>query len=147
VEDAIRGTLTKPIVVGGATVIPAGAELTGIVVEANESGRVKGRASIVLQFERLVVGSDSHDIRTARITREAESSQRSDIKKGGIGAGVGAIVGGIVGGGKGAAIGAGVGGTGAVLATKGNEVQLPAGTTLTTTLREALTVSVPVAGR
>ena len=46
------------------------------------------------------------------------------MKKGGAGAGLGAIVGGIAGGGQGAAIGAVAGGTGAVLATKGREVEI-----------------------
>lgn len=147
VEDRVRGTLAQPIVVSGRTVVPAGAEMTGTVMDAKESGRVKGRASIAFQFERLIVGDVSHDIRTARISRQAASSQRDDLVKGGIGAGVGAIVGGIVGGGKGAAIGAGAGGAGAVLATKGKEVRLPAGTTVTTTLQDPLTLPVPLGGK
>jgi len=130
--------------VSGATVVPEGAEVSGTVIEAKESGRVKGKAFVSFRFERLIVRDESHDIQTARITKQAASSRRSDIVKGGIGAGVGAIVGGIVGGGKGAAIGAGVGGTGAVLATRGNEIRLPIGTVVTTTLQESVTLSVPV---
>ena len=83
-------------------------------------------------------------IRTPRITREAETNRKEDVKKGGIGAGAGAIVGGIAGGGKGAAIGAAVGGTGAVLATKGEELEMPAGASIDTTLSDAITVLVPV---
>ena len=56
---------------------------------------------------------------------------------------IGAIVGGIAGGGSGAAIGATVGGAGTVLATKGHEVALPAGTRVTTRLLEAIKVEVP----
>jgi hypothetical protein len=147
VEDTVRGTLARAIVIDGATVVPAGAELTGTVTDAKESGRVKGRASVAFQFERLVVRDETHNIRTARIARQAEPDRKGDLTKGGIGAGVGAVVGGIVGGGKGAAIGAGAGGAGTVLATKGKEVRLPAGTTVTTTLQEPLTVAVPVADR
>jgi hypothetical protein len=145
VEDRVTGTLEQPIVVSGVTVVPAGAEVTGSVLEANRSGRVKGRASIAFRFERLNVGGESHEIRTARITTEAAANQRDDLKKGAIGAGVGAIVGGIVGGGKGAAIGAGAGGAGTVLATRGDEVELSSGTTVTTTLQQPMTLSVPVA--
>jgi hypothetical protein len=108
---------------------------------------VKGRASIAFRFERLIVRDESHDIRTARISRQAASSQRDDLKKGGIGAGVGAVVGGIVGGKKGAVIGAGAGGAGAVLATKGNEIRLPAGTTVTTTLQDAVTIPIPLTAK
>jgi len=144
VEDPVRGTLSRPLVVSGTTAIPAGAEVVGSVLEANESGRVKGKAALAFRFDRMIVGDERHDIRTARVTRAAASSRNSDIKKGAIGAGVGAVVGGIVGGAKGAAIGAGAGGTGAVLATKGNEVRLASGSIVTTTLQQALTVRVPL---
>jgi len=144
VEDSVHGTLAKPIVVGGKTVVPQGAEISGVVTEANESGRVKGRASIALQFDRLVVRDESHQIRTARVRREAEADTSGDVKKGALGAGAGAIIGGIAGGGKGAAIGAAVGGAGTVLATKGKEISLPEGSTVTTTLQESLTVAVPI---
>jgi hypothetical protein len=140
IEDSVRGTIAEPVVVSDTTVVPEGAEVTGTVMDAKRSGRVKGRASVAFRFDRLTVGGERYDIRTARITRVAASSRRDDLKKGGIGAGLGAIVGGIIGGGKGAAIGAGAGGAGAVLATRGNEIRLPAGTTVTTTLQEALTV-------
>jgi hypothetical protein len=51
-----------------------------------------------------------------------------------------------MGGGSGAAKGAAIGGgagTGAVLATRGDEVRLPAGTPLSVTLAAPLTVRVP----
>jgi hypothetical protein len=144
VEDPINGTLAKSIVASGRTAVPAHSKLLGVVMEANESGRVKGKASIRFQFDRLVVRGETHKIQTTPVRREAESSTKDDVKKGGIGAGVGAVVGGIAGGGTGAAVGAAVGGTGTVLATKGKEVRLPAGTTITTTLQEPLTVLVPI---
>jgi hypothetical protein len=145
VEDQVRGKLTKAIIVGGTTVVPAGSEVIGAIIEANESGRVKGRASVSVRFDRLTVRGESHRIKTARIAREAASSTKSDVKKGAVGAGAGAIVGGIAGGGTGAAIGAGVGGAATVLATKGKEVELAAGTTLSTRLLDAVKVQVPMA--
>ena len=48
----------------------------------------------------------------------------------GAGAGVGAIIGGVLGGVKGAITGILIGGTGAVVATEGKDVELPAGTVL-----------------
>ena len=69
---------------------------------------------------------------------------RGDAKKGGIGAGLGAVVGGIAGGGSGAAIGAVAGGAGTVLATKGREVEVPAGTVVTVLVQKPLTVRVPI---
>jgi hypothetical protein len=56
------------------------------------------------------------------------------------------VIGAIAGGKKGAVVGGTVGGaagTGVVLATRGDEVALAAGTALTTTLTQALVVRVP----
>ncbi len=144
VEDPVEGRLARPIVVSHTTVLPAGARVMGSVIDAKRSGRVKGRASIAVRFDRVVVHGEPYQIQTARITREATASTKSDVKKGGIGAGVGAIVGGIAGGGKGAAIGGVVGGAGTVMATRGKEVQLAAGTTLSTRLTSPLEVRVAV---
>ena len=55
VEDTVRGTLAKPIVIAGETVVPAGAELAGTVTESSQSGRVKGRAMVAFVFDRLTV--------------------------------------------------------------------------------------------
>jgi hypothetical protein len=143
VEDPVRGTLTSPIVLNGVTAVPAGVEVVGTVREAKRSGRVKGRASIAFRFDRLVVHKERLAIHTAAVSREAKASTGKDVKSGAIGGGAGAIVGGIVGGGKGAAIGAGVGGASAVLVTRGDEVRLPAGTTVHTTLQQPLKVLVP----
>jgi hypothetical protein len=144
VEDVVLGSLAQPLVVSGTTVLPAGSELRGTVLQSTRSGRVKGKASIAFRFDRVTVRGEPLVIQTARIAREATSSSGSDVKKGAIGGGVGAIVGGIAGGGTGAAIGAAAGATGTVLATRGNEVRLPAGTTVTTTLQKPLTILVPI---
>jgi hypothetical protein len=78
------------------------------------------------------------------VKQEAAANTKQDAKKGAVGGGLGAVVGGIAGGGKGAAIGAVAGSAGTVLATKGNEVELEAGTVVSTTLQEPLKVLVPV---
>jgi len=144
VEDAVRGSIAKAVVIDGLTALPEGTPLSGTVVDASESGRVKGRASVGFKFDRMSIRSESQKIQTATVTREAAADKKSDVKKGGIGAGLGAVVGGVVGGGKGAAIGAVAGGTGTVLATKGDEIEVPAGTIVSVLLQEPLTVSVPL---
>jgi outer membrane lipoprotein SlyB len=143
VEDAVKGSLAKPVLVSGTTALPEGTQLSGSVMDAQASGRVKGRASLAFRFNRLVVRGETVDVRTATVTREAAADTKSDVKKGGIGAGIGAVVGGVVGGGKGAAIGAVAGGAGTVLATKGDEVKLPSGTAVTVRLQDPLTITVP----
>ena len=144
VEDAVKGSIARPVVIDGATAIPEGTPISGAVVEANESGRVKGRASVSFKFDRMSIRNESQKIHAAAVTREAAADKKSDVKKGGIGAGLGAVVGGVIGGGKGAAIGAVAGGTGTVLATKGDEIEVPAGTVVSVLLQEPLTVTVPI---
>ena len=144
VEDPVKGSLAKPVVVSGLTAIPSGSQISGTVTDAKESGRVKGRATIAFRFDRMVVRDESIRIHAAPLTREAAKDTASDVKKGGLGAGVGAIVGGVVGGGKGAAIGAVAGGAGTVMATKGKEVQVASGTVVPVLLQEPITVQVPI---
>jgi hypothetical protein len=147
VEDTVRAALVKPLVIDGVTVVPAGAEVVGAVLEAVEAGRVKGRASVAFRFDRLRAWNESHQIRTERIAREAESTRGDDAKKVGIGAGAGAVIGAIAGGKKGAAVGGAIGagtGTGVALATRGDEVVFAAGTTVTTRLEEPVSILVPI---
>jgi len=146
-DQPVRATVAKPVVVAGMEVIPHGALVTGAVVSAERSGKVKGRASIALRFNEVTVMNTPYRITTARIAREAEATKGSDAKKIGIGAGVGTAIGAIAGGGKGAAIGAGVGGaagTGVVLATRGKEVSIPAGATLKTEITETVRIIMPM---
>jgi hypothetical protein len=144
VEDLVKGALARPIVVEGLTVVPQGAELRGVVTDAKSSGRVKGKASIGLAFDRVVVRGEPHDIQTAPLVLGAEDKKSDDVKKGAVGGGLGAVVGGIAGGGTGAAIGAVAGATGTVLATKGREVQVQAGAVVEVLLQSPLTVRVPL---
>jgi hypothetical protein len=149
VEDAVRATLRTPVTAEGVQALPVGTAVLGHVTSAQRSAKVKGRASIGVRFNTIdMPGDGGHEtIRTGTIVRIAPATKKKDTAKIGIGAGAGAVIGGIVGGGSGAAKGAAIGGgagTGAVLATRGDEVRLPAGTPLTVKLTAPLTVRVPV---
>ena len=146
-EQTVRGRVATPVIISGMTVIAEGAPVTGTVVAVERSGRVKGRASITLRFNRVTVASTPYTINTARIVRQAEATKGEDATKIGIGAGAGAAIGAIAGGKKGAAIGAGVGGgagTGAVLATRGKEITIPSGASLRTTIQETVRITAPM---
>jgi hypothetical protein len=143
IEEPVQATLARAIVLNGTTVVPAGSPVTGYVTQAERSGRVKGRARIGVRFNALRVDGTRYRVQTAAITRVAPGTKKDDAVKIGIGAGAGAIVGAITGGKKGAAIGSAVGGgggTGVVLATRGKEVALARGTTVTTRLTAPLTI-------
>jgi hypothetical protein len=44
VEDPVSARVREAVVIDGQTVVPTGASLSGVVTEADDSGRVKGRA-------------------------------------------------------------------------------------------------------
>src|SRR5437899_1777999 len=89
VEDPVKGSLAKPVTVSGFTAIPSGAQISGNVTAAEESGRVKGKATIAFRFNRLVVRDEAIPIQTAQVTRVAAQDTAGDVKKGGLGAGAG----------------------------------------------------------
>jgi hypothetical protein len=145
VEDAVRAELRSPVVVKGETVLPTGTEVTGVVTDVKDSGRVKGRARVAFRFASLSHRGERYTIKTAPIAQQAAASKGDDAKKIAIGAGAGAALGALLGGGSGAAKGAalgGAGGTGVVLATKGKAVHLSPGASVTTRLTAPLTVRV-----
>jgi hypothetical protein len=150
VDDPVRAHVTKPLSIGGVVAVPAGSSVSGAVVEAVRSGRVKGLAHVGIRFNRLRPAKDgeTYTIRTAEITRTAKSEKKKDAAKIGIGAGAGAAVGALLGGGKGAAIGAGVGaggGTAYVMSERGQEISIAKGAAVTVQLTEPVSVHVKMA--
>src|SRR5262245_531399 len=124
--DEFMASLAAPLVVGGKTVLEKGTKVRGRVIDAEGSGRVKGLANIRLALTGIVDGAKNIPIVTKPFVAEAESTKGRDAAMAGGAAGVGAAIGAITGGKKGAGVGAIVGGaagTGAVLATKGKEVE------------------------
>src|SRR5437879_13631565 len=53
--DSFMASLAEPIVVDGKTILEKGTRVRGRVIDAKESGRVKGRASIELTDRKSVV--------------------------------------------------------------------------------------------
>lgn len=147
VEDRVDGSLTRAVLIDGDEVLPSGAPMRGAVTEALRAGRVKGRARLAVRFTSVTIDDEELRVTTAPIVREAEGTKKEDAAKIGIGAGAGAIIGAIAGGKKGAATGGAIGagaGTGVVLGTRGDEVAIASGATVTTTLSAPLVVRVRV---
>jgi hypothetical protein len=145
VEMPVSARLRRDVDVDGVTVLPAGAVVDGEVIDVERPGRVQGRARLGLRFTSVTVDGRREDIRTNPVMFEGEATKREDATKIGAGAGIGAVIGGIVGGGSGAAKGAAIGGaagTGAVLATRGRDVELGPGADVNATLASATTVDV-----
>jgi hypothetical protein len=129
-EDAVEATLAEPIRADERTAIPEGSVLRGHVLVAQRSGKTKGLARLAVSFDRLVVNGKTYAIEASPIDVTAEKSTKRDAGIIGGAAAAGAIIGGIKDGGSGAVKGGligGAAGTGAVLLTRGKEVEMPAG--------------------
>jgi hypothetical protein len=134
-EQPVNGHLSRPLLVNGMVVAPAGSTMLGYVTSARRSGKVKGRAYIAIRFTALSPkgSGERYRIQTAAIGRQAPATKAADTAKVAAPAAGGAIVGGLIGGKKGALVGSAIGGgggTAVVLSTRGKEVGIPRGSAL-----------------
>ena len=141
--QSFSASLVDPVEVGGKTVIPAGAEARGTVVDAKPLGRFKGGALLSVQLTSITIHGTEHQIQTSAVSQtEKGKGKRTAVLAGG-GAGLGALVGALAGGGKGAAIGAaagaGAGGAGAAF-TGNKEIVMPAESAVTFKLAQSIEV-------
>lgn len=141
--EPFSATLSSPIAVGDAVVIPKGTAASGIVREAKSAGRFKGGAVLALTLTSLTVKEHKYEIETSTPAMTTKGrGKRSAEMIGGGGAG-GAIIGALAGGGKGAAIGAAIGaaaGTGGAGFTGKRDITLPAETGLSFKLLQPLEI-------
>jgi hypothetical protein len=143
VEDPVVASLSDDVTVDGEELLPKGAEVHGHVVSSVRSGRTKGRARIVVAFTEIRVNTRSYPIDATGFDVTAGSSKGKDAKIAGGAAAAGVLIGGIAGGGSGALKGGLIGGAAggaAVLATRGVEVELKAGTAYKIELKKSLRV-------
>jgi len=141
--ESFSGTVAHAVVVGGSTAIPAGAKVSGTVVDAKPLGRFAGGASLTLRLNSVDINGADHAIKTSAVAEtEKGKGKRTAVLAGG-GAAVGALIGGLAGGGKGAGIGAlagGGAGTGGAAFTGNKDIVLPAESALTFTLAQPLEI-------
>ena len=148
VGNRVRVRVAKPVEIDGMTLVPAGAIIGGVVTEAVPVKKIGGAASLGLRFDTLELPDGATTGITANLLEKGKSETGKDA---------GTIAGATAGGAllgrllskndktKGTLIGAAVGaaaGTGAAAATKGQEVELPAGTPLTLRLEQAISITV-----
>ena len=109
--DRFLASLAESVVINGATLLQKGTKVRGRVIEAEGSGRVKGRASIRLALTDIVQGDRMVAIITDPLNATADSSTTRDAE---------------------------ITGTGVVLATKGKEVRYDSETRLNFTLTNSV---------
>ena len=140
-EDPVVAEVAEDVVVDGDVLLPKGSEVHGRVLTAVRSGRVKGRARLVVTFDQVRTDGRTLRIDATGFDVTAASSKGKDAKIAGGAAAAGAIIGAIASGGSGAVKGGAIGGAAggaAVLATRGQEVELPAGSRYKIELRKSL---------
>lgn len=147
VEQAVTAHLARAVSVRGQTVLPEGSRVGGVVTDAKRSAKVKGRAHLALRFDTLTPRGDDqrYTIQTTAVGRTAPGTKKKDALEIGLPAAGGAAIGALIGGKKGALIGTAAGGgagTAVVLSTRGKEVHLGQGASLTLRLTAPVTIRV-----
>ncbi len=143
--DRFQALLDQDLMADGRVVVPRGSRLVGVVEDALEGGRIKGRASLTVVLTELQLGDGRHELTTNRVTIEAGSSKKKDARTVGVATGIGALLGGLFGGKGGAAIGATIGGgagSAKVLTSRGDPAIMEKEQLLTFRLEEDATIRV-----
>src|SRR5207249_9800836 len=93
-----RATISKPVVIEGKTVIPKGAHAEGVVVEAKEAGRFKGRPQLLLALQSVDVDGQIYPVRSYSSRELGRGHLKHHLLWMGGGAGGSALVGVLAGG-------------------------------------------------
>lgn len=162
VGDPFQGKLSEPVVVDGKTMIPLGAVVEGRVIKLTEPRRIKGKPTIGIFPEHIVMPDGQRfmlnavlidtDIKGTDVNDEGQfkglgHDRRDQIEVAG-GAGAGMLVGGLIGGGPGLLIGGavGAGATTTHWLVQRHSAVLPSGTQLVLELSRPMTMSTTTAG-
>ncbi|GGG99805.1 hypothetical protein GCM10011586_14220 [Silvibacterium dinghuense] len=132
--DRFHGTIAEPVVVDGATVIPAGSLASGEILEAHRRGHFKGRSVLELTLVGLDVNGHHYSIDTRRYVRTKKGKGKRSAAFIGGGAGLGMLVGGVATGGVGLLVGGLAGGGAGTLGaafTGNRDIKIPAETVMT----------------
>jgi len=142
--DTFRARILGDVRLDGAVAIPAGAEILGVVTEAEGARRIGGHAKLSLELTDLVLPSGSTVPVHASFLEEGRSRTGRDAATIGGSAAGGALLGRILGhGGRGSILGALVGaavGTAIASTSAGEEVVIPEGSVLKLRLDQPLEV-------
>jgi hypothetical protein len=146
--DTFTARTTDPVVAGNRVAIPSGSTVHGQVSDVipARKGLKEKAGNITLSFDKVVTPAGFSAPMAATVSSVAPGSGKKTAGIIGGSAAGGALLGKIIGGStKDAALGAVVGGavgTGIAAGTKGKDVEIPAGSRLTVTLDQPLTIAV-----
>ena len=126
-EQRFDATTVVDLRQDGRVLVPAGSIVRGVVSAVKPAGRIEREGSLTLSFDRMTVRGREYTIRGMATEVFESRGIREEVGTAGAGAGVGGVIGGLLGGLKGAVIGAVIGAGGAIAATEGKDIHLPAG--------------------
>ncbi|HYL77933.1 MAG TPA: serine/threonine-protein kinase [Bryobacteraceae bacterium] len=137
-------SLDAPVIAGGHTVIPRGANATIVLSSVNQAGHIEGRTEVSLALTAISYHGSAVVVRSSLFQKQGASRGKASAVVIGGGAAVGAAIGGIFGHKKGAAVGAASGagaGTGERMLTKNPPVVIPSETVIEFTLRSPVSIA------
>jgi hypothetical protein len=140
VEQRFEATTAVDLTQSGRVLVPAGSTVRGVVSDVKKAGRIERAGSLTLSFDQLVVNGREIPIRGTATQVFESKGIREEAGTAGVGAGVGGIIGGVLGGVKGAILGAVIGAGGAIAATDGKDITLPAGSVVRIRLNQDVAV-------
>jgi hypothetical protein len=139
-EQRFEATTAVDVTQNGTVLIPAGSIVRGVVTSVKRPGRVDRVGSLTLSFDQITVRGRAYPIRGMATQVFESGGIREEAGTAGVGAGAGAVIGGLLGGVKGAVLGAVIGGGGAIAATEGKDINLPAGSIIRIRIDQAVNV-------
>lgn len=107
--ERFDAVVDEPIVLDDRTVIPVGTPVTGHVVIARRSGRLRHPGELGLTLDSVLIDNQDISLTTSHIVARGASHKKRNLGWIGGGTGGGAIIGALAAGGKGALIGSGIG--------------------------------------
>jgi hypothetical protein len=140
VEQRFEATTAVDLLQDGRVLVPSGSTVRGVVSDVKKAGRIDRSGSLTLSFDQIVVNGRETPIRGTATQVFKSGGIREEKGTAGVGAGAGAIIGGVLGGVKGAILGAVIGAGGAIAATDGKDIELPAGAIVRIRLDSAVNV-------
>ena len=126
-EMRFEAVTAADVTQNGSVLVPAGSRVRGVVTDVKRPGRIDRVGSLTLSFDQIEVRGRTYPMRGMATQVFESGGIREEAGTAGVGAGAGAVLGGLLGGVKGAVLGAVIGAGGAVAATEGKDINLPAG--------------------
>jgi hypothetical protein len=151
VGDKVEGTLASPLLAEGVTIAEQGAVIRGEIVELTRASRAKSeedRASVKFQFTSLETVDGEKTLSATVTNAEGKMVAKGTGTRDKLIIGGSTVAGAIIGKVAGkdtkstilGAVGGAVLGTGAVLAAKGHELEVPAGSTVSLRVDAPITI-------